>query len=228
MTNEVACELVNDTFSGLKQATTISEVRNLLNHDSIQKKFRSKSEKYPPLSFNISKDDIDELTERKSLGDWNNIPLTNLIDGATTLEKLLLAMIWKQGDLMKVKHIVDGIRNVNQDGKSGQVFRQFGRFLNDPENEPIIDQHVLRAFRVDDLTMNRSSVIDFNEHAISKARSSSILTSSDHADIEKYKQWMRTGLNSTLRSIPGYMSAVDDVCFAVGKAIKWEWPEKIY
>jgi hypothetical protein len=68
-------------------------------------------------------------------------------DAATTpLEKLLVAFLWKQGDLWKFERLLDGIRDVPVAlGDSDRaVMDQFGRHLRDPLNEPIFDQHTAR------------------------------------------------------------------------------------
>ena len=73
--------------------------------------------------------------------------------------KLLYSIIWKNGDLLKVKHIIQGIleseiENVDNNDKEfvekqdSLVFYQFGKYLTKKNNEPIIDQHVVRAFAV--------------------------------------------------------------------------------
>ena len=61
----------------------------------------------------------------------------------TELEKFFYAILWKQGDLIKLQNIIDGINK--KDVKKGFVFHQFGKFLSS-DNEPIIDQHTLRSF----------------------------------------------------------------------------------
>jgi hypothetical protein len=65
------------------------------------------------------------------------------------MEKLLYALAWKNGDLRKVKHIVAGILSSEDDAANKAiVFNQFGIYLSGKRNEPIIDQHVLRAFAI--------------------------------------------------------------------------------
>jgi hypothetical protein len=55
-------------------------------------------------------------------------------------------MAWKNNDLKKLKHIIEGIKDENEYKKTGIVFYQFGKHLRNI-GEPIIDQHVLRAFQ---------------------------------------------------------------------------------
>jgi hypothetical protein len=77
---------------------------------------------------------------------WETV--ADIQNAATTpLEKLLVAYLWKRGDLWKFGRLLDGIRNV--DGAAARnsdraVMEQFGRHLRDPLNEPIFDQHTAR------------------------------------------------------------------------------------
>jgi hypothetical protein len=55
-------------------------------------------------------------------------------------------MVWKNGDLKKLKHIANGIADAKETSDNyndAPVFYQFGKYLTDKENHPIIDQHVI-------------------------------------------------------------------------------------
>ena len=102
-----------------------------------KKEHEKLKDKYPRIDFEINFED-DENTFMKIINDENF--QENL---KTPLEKLLYAILWKQGDLKKIKHIIQGIRD--NEPKKAMVFHQFGKFLSS-DNEPIIDQHTLRSF----------------------------------------------------------------------------------
>ena len=92
------------------------------------------------------------------------------------------------------------------------VFYQFGRYLTKEDGEPIVDQHVLRAFGIFKAKGNRKEV--------DRLRKLSIVTKKDHKLIEDYRHWLRTALTPELRRVDNYAYHVDKVLFALGKAVK--------
>jgi hypothetical protein len=77
---------------------------------------------------------------------WNTPADINNVAN-TPLEKLLVAYLWKRGDLWKFARLLEGIRNVEVPalGDSDRaVMNQFGRYLCNPLAEPIFDQHTAR------------------------------------------------------------------------------------
>lgn len=115
--------------------------------------------------------------------------------------------------MKKVKHIIEGIVSGQQDDKeSGLVFYQFGKYLSRSPGEPIIDQHVLRAFGVYKAEADREK--------IDRSKGLTLITKKEKALIEEYKLWLRTDLTKELRANDDYAYHVDKVLFAVGKSIK--------
>lgn len=129
-------------FEELEKTQTIQEIEQIILKHEISSKLQVLETKYPRIKFDVTPAEIAFLTEKNEIG----------MDKLTTpLEKLMYAVLWKQGDLPKVKHIIDGIistaSNDYNEPKTALVFHQFGRFLAD-KKEAIIDQHVLRAFAI--------------------------------------------------------------------------------
>lgn len=61
------------------------------------------------------------------------------------LARVLLAFIWKQGDLLKVNHVLKGMQEQRRpEHGDAFVLWQFGRHLADPWTQPIFDQHTSR------------------------------------------------------------------------------------
>jgi hypothetical protein len=61
------------------------------------------------------------------------------------LTKLLAAVLWKNGDIHKVQHLIDGITGREGDRTPySLVFKQYGASLAD-HHQPIVDQHVLHG-----------------------------------------------------------------------------------
>lgn len=203
-------EIVRRTFEKLRTSKTVDEIEKILDDLKIESKYRMDDKVYPRLKFKITKQEIDELKE-KGLITADNL-LTD-ISSADTLTKLLYSVSWKNGDLKKVKHIIEGIISGQTDEKeNGLVFYQFGKYLTKKPGEPIIDQHVLRAFGIFKANGDKDK--------IEKLKRLSLITKKEKELIDQYKLWLRTELTKELRSIDNYSYYVDKVLFAVGKSVK--------
>ena len=64
--------------------------------------------------------------------------------------KLLYSQIWKNGGVPKLEHIARGAAAGDPATvtRQGAVFHQFGVHLADRSRQPIVDQHVIRAYAV--------------------------------------------------------------------------------
>lgn len=203
-------EIVRRTFEMLQTSKTVEEVEKILDDLRIDKKYRMDDNVYPRLKFKITKQEIEGLKE-KGLITADNL-LTD-ISSADTLTKLLYSVSWKNGDLKKVKHIIEGIISGQTDEKdNGLVFYQFGKYLTKKPGEPIIDQHVLRAFGLFRANGDNDKV--------EKLKRLSLITKKEKVLIDQYKLWLRTELTKELRDNENYSYHVDKVLFAVGKSVK--------
>jgi hypothetical protein len=112
---------------------------NFPDFDKYKKHFQKAENKYPQLDVNIQPEDVAGLINKHGLLSFTEMK--------TQTEKLLYSVLWKQGDLPKVKHIVEGIsgKPTLSNKKSGLIFYQFGRYLAN-NHEPIIDRHVIKAY----------------------------------------------------------------------------------
>lgn len=197
-------------FRDLKESRTTKAVDNFLTYHEIDKKFHLNADTYPKIAFNITKQEIDQLKQSKLLTQKFLIADTSRLD---TFGKLLYALAWKNGDLIKIKHIFTGILSEPEEqAERAIVFNQFGRHLSDKSNEPIIDRHVLRAFGIYKFREDREKVEYF--------RKLSIVTKTERPLIKEYKKWLTTELTAELRQDPDYSYHVDKVLFAVGKYMK--------
>jgi hypothetical protein len=157
---------------------------------------RMEKNKYPDLGFSINSDEIQILKNNGIIDSENNLNVSLAKnEDLTTMEKLFYAIIWKNGDLVKVKHIISGICGEKSTGK---VFNQFGRHLSD-KNELIIDQHVLRAYIC---YKNKIIIKDIKDK---------------HYDsyLSDYKKWIEN--NMLFKS---NKSLIDEILFAIGKEMK--------
>mgnify|MGYP000938719341 CR=1 FL=1 len=203
-------EIITRTFEKLLTSKTVDEVERILDDLKIDMKFRMDDKVYPRLKFKITKQEIEELKEKGVITADN---LLADIATADPLTKLLYSVSWKNGDLKKVKHIIEGIVSGQQDEKeNGLVFYQFGKYLTKKPGEPIIDQHVLRAFG--------AYKANGDKEKLDRLKRLSLITKKEKELIDQYKLWLRTDLTKELRDNDNYSYHVDKVLFAVGKSIK--------
>ena len=107
-------EIVTQTFEKLLTSKTIEEVEKILDDLKIDKKNRMDDQVYPRLKFKITKEEVEELKKKEVITVDN---LLTDISNADTLTKLLYSVSWKNGDLKKVKHIIEGIISGQEDEK---------------------------------------------------------------------------------------------------------------
>jgi len=197
-------------MQALELSRSFKEVQTHL--DQIHKKFHFNEDKYPDIPFTLTREEIAQLHTAKILTPENEISEQNLPD-LTPFEKLLYALAWKNGDLKKIKHIVKGVLSEQEDETSEAiVFWQFGRFLTGNAAEPIIDQHVLRAFGV---YRYRDNETKRNEYQMM-----GLITADELPLIKEYKDWLNKKVSPELRKQPNYKREVDKILFALGKYLK--------
>lgn len=209
MNNVDAKLLVKKVFDRIKSAKSVSDFDNIVDDDPILQKNKFNSSKYPNLNINISTNDITKLKKLNILSDENKIlPLTDSLD-LSPLEKLLYSVLWKNGDLGKEKHIVEGVlASENDDNSSkerGLVFYQYGKHLAKRE-EPIVDQHTIRAFL---LFKN----IESEDSEITKIRKKDTLKNDE---LLNFRIWIKS---SEIGGIDNQFH-IDKVLFSLGKAVK--------
>lgn len=200
-------EIVNQVFKKIEEANNVEDVISILLDFE---KYKMSDYAYPQIGFKIEKEEIEALKKNGIITD-ENLLATNF--EGDTLSKLLYAVLWKNGDLIKIKHIINGIVSEENDDykESAIVFYQFGKYLTKKGN-PIIDQHTLRAFGI--YKANGNSI------EIERFRNLSIITKKEKYLIEDYIRWLKTDLKETLRTDKDYSYYVDKVLFAVGKSLK--------
>lgn len=214
MNNLEALDLVKNTFTAILNAHDVSALKKILTHDQTLNTWRMDRSKYPELQLELTSEDIGSLMADKLDEDLRlHADLSARLE--TPLEKLLYALVWKNGDLQKVAHIIKGaadVRPTSLTNGPGQVFRQFGRHLAD-RSESIVDQHVLRAFELYEQMNDRDST---KVKAIRKK----INWDKDVACIERYKRWLCVHFKERQDSEPGYVVNIDMVLFSLGRAVK--------
>jgi hypothetical protein len=139
------------------------------------------------------------------------------------MTRLLFSIIWKQGDLLKVARIVDGILGKLPNRNSDRItFLEFGRYLRNPQQEVIVAQHVIRAYRVISFYEENGSLPDPNERR--EIAKKDAIKESDRDLVGSFRKWVEESPSfKHLRTDPGWRYAVDDFLFAFGKMVKEAW-----
>jgi hypothetical protein len=209
LSDEEARNLIRETFKAVANASALEELDRIVSDHPLLRKNAMSERKYPKLHFQLNKSELEELRKREILDADGNLNLGDC--ELSALEKLLYALAWKNGDLGKERHIVRGVNSSDSGagGKEGLVFFYFGRHLADKSN-PIVDQHVIRSFRLHELSQKSS------QENLTAVRANEKV---DEESIQRYVKWLGE-LNDDLRSQPGYRFHVDKVLFALGKAVK--------
>ena len=217
MNNKKAKKLIDDIFNKISESKTLENLSDILDKNPLLKKNKMNERVYPDLKLILSPNEIDAMKEAEILDDAGMLSENLSGTQLSPLEKLLYAILWKNGDLRKEIHVVEGVKSVANNGTEinrakGLVFYQFGKHLAN-RTEPIVDQHVLRAYA---LYCNDVAGEDF-----SKYRSKGVINKSDSILISKYKEWLVSeSLTTELKKIEGYTFCIDKILFSLGKVVK--------
>ena len=212
MTDQEAKNFVSDIFEKITKASTKNDLIKI-EKESFESKYQMDTETFPKIDFNISSDEIDNLIVNNVID--KNYNLKPIPENSTPLTKLLYSIIWKNGDLKKLKHIAKGIHRDDlsiTEQESSFVFYQFGKYLTKQKNQPIIDQHVLRTF----------AIYQFNDpDEISKIRQLGVITKKEKKLIKNYINWLKSDtLNEQLKKEKEYSYYIDKILFATGRLSK--------
>ena len=207
----IPMQTLKPTFDKILKATSSLELEELCRTLEVPPAYHLDVKKYPKLNISLSKTEIVALEREGSLSSSYEL---NLTSSATPLEKLLYAFLWKQGDLLKIKHIVQGIMseemlddlNTKEDGL---VFYNFGKSIRTGSQDPIVDQHVLRAFSL----YQRELYGDSFDTKLSKLKHKKDL-------IAAYKKWFFDNFSQRVSEDPSFKYHLDRILYALGKNAK--------
>jgi hypothetical protein len=212
MTSQEAYYNLRDLFKNLETHRSLSDLEVFTVQTGLDEPVSHFYEKYPKLKIGINKDEIVSLKKEGILDEENKINTDNFT--GTPLERLLAAALWKNGDINKLQHIVDGILQTNGFRTDySLIFKQFGHSLTNTL-EPIVDQHVLRAFEI-------YSLPEYSEHTVNSLRKISIYKKSDKPLLDSYREWFKKLVDHIPQNEQSdYKEKLDKVLFISGKAIK--------
>jgi len=213
-------EKVDEIFNSIKKASTKEELIALDPMDI----YKIDTNKFPKLNLSISVEKLEALVAKDLLDSdfsftFNQENKPDIMSKLTTpLEKFLFAMAWKNGDLPKLKHIIKGFSDASNsinETESAFVFYHFGRHLANPQEEPIIDQHILRAFMVYKYDENNFDLEEFT-----KILKFATIGKKQKELIKEYKEWLKSDQLCEVAKIEDYGYYIDRILFSLGKSIK--------
>lgn len=216
MTDQQAKKFTNDIFELIRKAKTVSDLEEIQDKMNIPVKNRMNVDGYPKIEFSINQKDVQTLIDNKIIDNSLNFTTDITFNLKDPLAKILYATAWKNGDLKKVKHIIKGImdsENEISDQNEALVFYQFGKYLTKVQGQPIIDQHVIRAFAI---------FCSSDIKGIETLRKLEVLDKTHKKIINEYKLWLTSdNLEQELRNEDDYTYYIDKLLFATGKTIKF-------
>ena len=138
-----------------------------------------------------------------------------------SLARVLLAFIWKQGDLNTLIHVFSGFRAGSR--RSSAVMWQFGQHLREPLKTPIFDQHTSRSkllLENFDSWNDKNALLKFVKNSLPKGQK---LNDSDM--LTQYLTWWTNNIGGKLPTTPPGDRALailwsDRLMFSLGKAAK--------
>jgi hypothetical protein len=209
MTGLRAKELVDSIYQSIHNATSIEQIKLLWDEFELRK-VESLELKYPRIDFKLNKDELKFIYDRLV----KNEPIINSqSDLNDPLSKLLYAMVWKNGDLPKLKHIVMGVFGEMPAYKEneGIVLFYFGRYLTNPNANSIIDQHVIRTFKL---------FISKDENAFDEIIKFNGVKMKHNLDVTGYFEWLAMNICEPLKSNSDALYEIDKILFSLGKMMK--------
>ncbi len=228
MDNNKAKKIVKAVFSAIKNAKSVAEIFSLLDSEPVLIRSKINTSKYPRIHFDITQREIEGLVKSKYLSSDYKLAISmESLKKESAFTKLLYSILWKNGDLGKEKHIIDGVLGSTKEDHSGLVFYHFGKYLGDPnKRQPIVDQHTLRAYGI---YLCVENLIDRINSEISKKRKNSkkldieyyrklsVTSKKEIYLINDYKAWIE---QHHLYRHDDFVYVLDLVLFALGKAVK--------
>lgn len=209
MDNSEAKELVDKVYDDIHNSKSIEQIRGIWKHFD-KKKSDIFETTYPRINFKLDQKELQFIYNRII----SNQPIIDPnSDLKSPIEKLLYAMVWKNGDLLKLKHIVHGVYDELPTYKEsdGIVLFYFGKYLSEPKFNSIIDQHVIRTYKL--YSCN-------DEGVYREIRMFDGVKKKHENDVKGYINWLKANIDNELKYDSDTMYEIDKLLFQLGKAIK--------
>jgi hypothetical protein len=200
---------IQKLFQELESANDIFQLQEVAGKYHWRAALSALDKKYPRLPFRFTMRDLQRLKESGIIDETCKLNMAS-IQFDDPLLKLLWGLAWKNGDLLKLQHILDGISGQeNTVSTQNLIFKQFGKSLMN-EEEPIIDQHVLRAFCC------AKQADKFDEYV-----KKTVYKNKDVDLIRQYIVWFKGQLNKIApENTHSYGTYLDKLLLLAGKELK--------
>jgi len=224
LSNQATKEFVSSIFNWINYSSTTHELLVIPSYlEQYQDRILNNmpGSKFPRLRLAISKDEVDYLVKEKIISEdmqfSKSLASGNHPNGQemTVIEKILYAMLWKNGDIGKEQHLLSGVMQSRLQNKNDSVvFYEFGSYLSGNKSY-IVDQHTLRCIAV---------IESSDENEIAYSRKLSIIKKSNKMHIkwleayDKFVENIRLKVSDDCYS--EFMYHVDRILFSAGKIIK--------
>lgn len=213
LSDQEALKLILDAFRMIVDYHSIMEIKQFAKDANGKKADKNWVKKHPRITFSITKEEIQSLKRIDIIKDDFN--LSEELGSVITdpLNKLLYAFIWKNGDLRKLKHLIKGIANTVDDNEQGEALEYYhlGKHLTHETGQPLIDQHVLRAFELFQLRDKKPEAIDRIRHN-DKCE--------DIELISAYKAWWLKTVDPKIKGNMEHSYQIEKLLYEVGKRVK--------
>jgi hypothetical protein len=212
MNTQEVYQYIKNLFNELEHRYSIEELDSLMDSMGIRKQVEDFYIKYPSFDFFLTISDIQSLKSLGVINENNKLDATKF--PSDPLSKLLASVLWKNGDINKVQHIIDGVMGSLEDrSEYSLIFKQYGASLAS-EDEPIVDQHVLRAFELYSLNV-------YSESSVEKSQKKSLFKTIDRPLLDRYRTWFKKIMSSVpVSERKFYKDKLDKIIFISGKAVK--------
>ncbi len=212
MEHQVAYNSIKTLFEKLETVHNLDALKSFFRKSKLSEQITIFYDKYPTFNFRLTQSDINHLREIGVINESNLLNPDKFPQDP--LAKLLAAVLWKNGDINKVQHIIDGITGRTEDRTEYSIiFKQYGVSLANDE-EPIVDQHVLRAFEL-------YSLEAYSEEAVAKIRKKELYKTKDKPLLDNYRIWFYQLIsNVPVSERAEFRNTIDKIIFIHGKAIK--------
>lgn len=213
MVPKEAYECIHLTFSQIEEAVSLKMLDAVIDEAGLREAYLKFFKKYPSVKPSLTVDELNVLKNEGLIDESNRLLLDKFATGTPTV-KLLYSLLWKQGDANKLQHLVDGILNSSiAESDHTLILRQFGRNLASAE-EPIVDQHVLRAFEIFQLK-------SFDEKAVQALRKKGVYKRTDENLLTSYKKWLyKSRTRFSTEDLSPANDMIDKILFLIGKRVK--------
>jgi hypothetical protein len=212
--------LVCDLFTSIQSSKSVGELTSIPSKLKYGQQITTNmpGAKFPRLRFRVSIEEIEFIRQLGVFADRAQFsPILATGEYAhgkkmTPLEKILYAILWKNGDLGKEQHLISGILGKVHGQKTGTVFHAFGGYIAG-QHPYIMDQHTLRCFAV-----QASS-----DQEIERVRSLDLIDGTDPehgAWMEAYRHFYDSVSADLLCEKSDFLYEVDRLLFGAGKFIK--------